>query len=86
MNQKDMEKKKTDTPGENDTLIGKKIKKDNTSFDYSSGNENSKDNENNGDYKTGRWEKNEHYKFLKGCLLYGNNWKKVKIFFFVKLI
>ena len=26
----------------------------------------------------GRWNKEEHIRFIKGCLLYGNNWKKVK--------
>ena len=32
-----------------------------------------------GDYRNGRWLPNEHMRFLKGCLLYGNNWKKVII-------
>jgi len=40
-----------------------------------------KDDEDGASYKNGRWEKNEHHKFLKGCLLYGNNWKKV-IFYY----
>ena len=26
----------------------------------------------------GRWNDEEHIRFIKGCLLYGNNWKKVK--------
>ena len=26
----------------------------------------------------GRWNQEEHIRFIKGCLLYGNNWKKVK--------
>ena len=26
----------------------------------------------------GRWTNEEHIRFLKGCLLYGNNWKKVE--------
>ena len=26
----------------------------------------------------GRWSQKEHLLFIKGCLLYGNNWKKVK--------
>lgn len=25
----------------------------------------------------GRWTKQEHQKFMKACLEYGNNWKKV---------
>jgi hypothetical protein len=33
--------------------------------------------ENNDTYKTGRWHPSEHYRFIKGCLMYGNNWKKV---------
>jgi len=28
-------------------------------------------------YVTGRWFKEEHIKFLRGCLLYGNDWRKV---------
>lgn len=28
-------------------------------------------------YNTGRWTQNEHFRFIKGCLLFGNNWKKV---------
>jgi hypothetical protein len=35
--------------------------------------------ENNEDYRTGRWHPTEHYRFIKGCLLHGNNWKKVNI-------
>ena len=30
-----------------------------------------------GNYRSGRWENDEHIRFLKGCLMYGNNWKKV---------
>jgi len=29
-------------------------------------------------YNTGRWSKNEHFLFLHGCLLYGNDWTKVQ--------
>ena len=28
-------------------------------------------------FRNGRWMATEHNRFLKGCLLYGNNWKKV---------
>lgn len=28
--------------------------------------------------RQGRWLTQEHIRFVKGCLLYGNNWKKVK--------
>jgi hypothetical protein len=28
-------------------------------------------------YRTGRWQPTEHVRFIKGCLQYGNNWKKV---------
>ncbi len=41
----------------------------------------------NGKFKNGRWLPCEHIRFLKGCLLYGNNWKKVcncsKLNFFI---
>jgi hypothetical protein len=30
--------------------------------------------------KNGRWLPCEHLRFLKGCLIYGNNWKKVNIY------
>lgn len=29
--------------------------------------------------KNGRWSPQEHFRFLKGCLLFGNNWKKVNV-------
>ena len=45
------------------------------SFEELSDNLSSKDEK--GDYRNGRWLPNEHMRFLKGCLLYGNNWKKV---------
>jgi hypothetical protein len=32
---------------------------------------------NNDKYKNGRWQPEEHVRFIKGCLLYGNNWRKV---------
>ena len=41
--------------------------------------------EDNGKFKNGRWLPCEHLRFIKGCLLYGNNWKKVKYTFFVKI-
>ena len=43
--------------------------------------DNSSDCKSEGDpnsYSTGRWNQNEHYRFIKGCILFGNNWKKVK--------
>ena len=47
-------------------------------------NENLIDNEikNDDNYagNNGRWGKNEHIRFLGGCLLYGNNWKKVETY------
>jgi hypothetical protein len=42
------------------------------------------DNSDNEEYRTGRWHPSEHVRFIKGCLQYGNNWKKVssnKIYF-----
>jgi len=65
-------------PKENETFLGKKQKKENSNEDNSVDDDNSKIFDENGDYRTGRWEKVEHLKFLKGCLLHGNNWKKVK--------
>ena len=47
-----------------------------SSDDFLSENDPSEMNE---DYKTGRWHPDEHYRFIRGCLQYGNNWKKVKI-------
>lgn len=40
----------------------------------------SQDNSNNENYRNGRWQPCEHYRFIKGCLQYGNNWKKVSPF------
>jgi hypothetical protein len=31
----------------------------------------------NNEFRNGRWQSFEHLRFIKGCLLYGNNWKKV---------
>ncbi len=41
----------------------------------------SKYNKDNTDDKggNGRWTSSEHQQFLKGCLIYGNNWSKVII-------
>jgi SHAQKYF class myb-like DNA-binding protein len=33
---------------------------------------------NNGIHSDGRWNTEEHIRFIRGCLLYGNNWKKVE--------
>ena len=33
---------------------------------------------NNNNHSDGRWNSDEHKRFIKGCLLYGNNWKKVE--------
>ena len=37
-------------------------------------------NEDNYTGNNGRWAKNEHLRFLAGCLKYGNNWKKVETY------
>ena len=39
---------------------------------------NSEENEKNENYRQGRWLQSEHFRFLKGCLLYGNNWTEIK--------
>ena len=36
--------------------------------------------EENSNGKNGRWGKKEHIRFLAGCLLYKNNWKKVETY------
>lgn len=36
--------------------------------------------------REGRWERNEHEKFINACLTYGNNWKKVRKFYYYYLI
>ena len=36
------------------------------------------EDENNNNILNGRWSQTEHFLFIKGCLLYGNYWKKVK--------
>ena len=40
----------------------------------------SKDNKktNNNNHSDGRWNLEEHIRFIKGCLLYGNDWKKIE--------
>jgi hypothetical protein len=45
----------------------------------------SQDNSNNENYRNGRWQPCEHYRFIKGCLQYGNNWKKVITFLILNL-
>jgi hypothetical protein len=30
-------------------------------------------------YKNGRWQPAEHLRFIKGCLIHGNNWNKVRL-------
>lgn len=37
-------------------------------------------NEDNSSGNSGRWGKEEHVRFLQGCLQYGNNWKKVETY------
>jgi hypothetical protein len=42
--------------------------------------------EDNNQFRNGRWQPFEHLRFIKGCLLYGNNWKKVNYAFFIIFI
>ena len=35
-----------------------------------------------GTYKEGRWGSEEHQSFIKNCILFGNNWRKVIFNFF----
>ena len=46
--------------------------------------ESSKGEQNN--YKTGRWNNTEHLRFIQGCLLHGNNWRKVRKYKFLYII
>ena len=39
---------------------------------------NEDENDNNNNIINGRWSQKEHLLFIKGCLLYGNNWKEVQ--------
>ena len=50
------------------------VKTDESSEDVVSANDLTANNE---DYRTGRWHPSEHFRFIKGCLQHGNNWKKV---------
>ena len=43
------------------------------------------DEENEESLQNGRWNSDEHIRFIKGCLLYGNNWKKVIFLFYFYL-
>ena len=52
--------------------------KDETINEKLSENENKLDEISNGN--NGRWDKIEHQRFLQGCLLYKNNWKKVETY------
>ncbi len=70
-------------PIESEEFLRKKYKKEESSEENSEISRDNEDNE-NGEYKNGRWEKIEHLKFLKGCLLHGNNWKKVIFNSFIK--
>lgn len=65
--------------GTDNNILKKKTQRDDFSDEMLSGNEFSKEDESSGEYRNGRWHPNEHYRFIKGCLLYGNNWKKVNI-------
>ena len=37
-------------------------------------------NEENSNGNNGRWDTSEHLRFLQGCLLFKNNWKKVETY------
>ena len=85
MNQKEFEKKKF--ANEEEYLISQinqndenEKSKEEIDQDLNDNDIDFKDDETMSLYKNGRWEKVEHHKFLKGCLLYGNNWKKVIYF------
>ncbi len=56
------------------------LKNDSASDDLNSANEDDL-SENDKDHKSGRWHPSEHFRFIKGCLQHGNNWKKVSKYF-----
>ena len=65
-NSLNLEMKKINTINVNSTQINnEQIKNKNTEI-------------NNGTHSDGRWNSDEHKRFIIGCLLYGNNWKKVE--------
>lgn len=56
----------------NNTLANNLNEKDSSSKSFEDENEESLQN--------GRWNQDEHLRFIKGCLYYGNNWKKVLLY------
>lgn len=64
------------------TFPNKPIFKSTTSLKVVNQSKSSEDNnsneEKNQNERQGRWLQSEHFRFLKGCLLYGNNWGQVK--------
>jgi len=70
-------------PRKNEVFLGRKLKKDQSSDENSAEEDNLNPNAENRNCRNGRWGKKEHLRFLKGCLLHGNNWKKVNFTFFV---
>lgn len=73
-NIKELIKKKRTHPSKNTKYVGKGIQ--NIRF---FNDDDDSDNEDNTNYRNGRWLPCEHIRFVKGCLAHGNNWKKVKI-------
>ena len=61
------------TPMENHLDVNRP---DNTEHDKANSLQDSSD-EDFKKYNTGRWHLSEHFRFIRGYILYGNNWKKV---------
>ena len=76
LDEKDISKQQN-TSEQKDQSNPESIKEDNNNEKLSE-NENKLEENSNGN--NGRWGKTEHLRFLAGCLLYKNNWKKVETY------
>jgi len=76
LDEKDISKQQN-TSEQKDQSNLESIKEDNNNEKLSE-NENKLEENSNGN--NGRWGKTEHLRFLAGCLLYKNNWKKVETY------
>lgn len=60
------------------SLTLKPLFQSSTSLDFLPSKSKPDQTEGNSNERQGRWLQSEHFRFLKGCLLYGNNWGEVK--------
>lgn len=64
-------------PFQTKNMLNKKNKQEDSSEEGVNSGNSSREEEND-QFRTGRWQPQEHFRFIKGCLMYGNNWKKVR--------